>query len=210
MLEQAGCGDCGVVDHGNEGVDYLGEVMGWDVGRHAHSDAARSIKQQLGNRCRQDHRLLKGSIIVRAIGDGLAAQVAEQLLGQGSQLGLGITHSRSAIAIERAEVALAVHQRVTQRERLGHAHHRLVGGLVAMGMVFAQHLAHYRRGLAWLGVAAQTQVLEHGVKEPSLHRLQAIAHVWERPRRDDAQRIVEVAFFCFAAEVCREDALRHG
>ena len=50
--------------------------MGWDVGRHAHSDAARSIKQQLGNRCRQDHRLLKGSIIVRAIGDGLAAQVA--------------------------------------------------------------------------------------------------------------------------------------
>src|SRR5205823_9416860 len=79
VLEQAGCSDFGVVDHGDEGVDYLGEVMGRDVGRHAHSDAARSIKQQLGNRCRQDHRLLKSSIIVRAVRDGLAVQVAEQL-----------------------------------------------------------------------------------------------------------------------------------
>ena len=44
-----------------------------------------------------------------------------------------------------------------------------------------------------LGVGAQVLVVQHRVQDAALHRLQAVAHVGQRARRDDAQRVVQVA-----------------
>ena len=41
-------GDIRVIDHGHIGVDHLPQVMGGDVGGHAHGDAAAAVDQKVG------------------------------------------------------------------------------------------------------------------------------------------------------------------
>ena len=59
-------------------------------------------------------------------------------------------------------------------------------------MVVAHHVADDLRALAVLGVGGQV-LLPHRVEDAALHRLEAVAHVGQRARRDDRQRVVEVA-----------------
>ncbi len=47
--------------------------------------------------------------------------------------------------------------------------------------------------LAELGVGVEVQVGVHRVEDAPLHRLQAVAHVGQRARGDDADRVVQVA-----------------
>src|SRR3989304_2221219 len=58
------------------------------------------------------------------------------------------------VVVDRAEVALAVHQRVAHGEVLGQAHHRLIDGAVAVGVVLAQDLADDTGALLVLGAGA--------------------------------------------------------
>ena len=57
------------------------------------------------------------------------------------QARFGVAHRRRRIAVDRAEIALAVDQRQAHREILRHPHHRVVDRLVAMRMVFTHHVA---------------------------------------------------------------------
>ena len=59
-------------------------------------------------------------------------------------------------------------------------------------MVAAHHVADDLRALPVLGVGRQV-LLPHRVEDAALHRLQAVAHVGQRARGDDRQRVVEVA-----------------
>ena len=59
-------------------------------------------------------------------------------------------------------------------------------------MVAAHHVADDLGALAVLGVGSQV-LLPHRVEDAALHRLQAVADVGQRARRDDRQRVVEVA-----------------
>ena len=59
-------------------------------------------------------------------------------------------------------------------------------------MVAAHHVADDLRALAVLGVGGQV-LLPHRVEDAALHRLQAVAHVGQRARRDDRERVVEIA-----------------
>ena len=207
--QQAGGADVGVLQHGQQSAHHLMKIMRRDVGRHADGDAAGAVQQQLGDGCGQDDRFVNRGVVVRTVGNRVAAQIPEQLLGQGRQLGLGIAHGRSVIAVQRAEITLAMHQRVAHGEGLGQADHGVIRGLVAVGVIFAQHLADYRRGFARSGVAAQAQVLEHGVQQPPLDRFQPVAHVGQRPRGNNAQGVVQIALFGLLAQVCRENPLCH-
>ena len=99
---------------------------------------------------------------------------------------------RGAVAVERSEVARAVDERIAQRERLRHADERLVERGVAVRMVVAHHVADDLRALAVLGVGGEV-LLPHRVEDAALHRLQAVANVGQRARRDDRERVVQVA-----------------
>jgi len=59
----------------------------------------------------QDRGLALGIVVVRDEVDGLAIDVGEQLAGDARQTRLGCSASRRGIAVDGAEVALAVDQR---------------------------------------------------------------------------------------------------
>ena len=78
----------------------------------------------------------------------------EHLVADAREAALGVAHRRGAVAVERAEVARAVDERVAQREGLRHAHQRLVERGVAVRVVAAHHVADDLGALAVLGVDA--------------------------------------------------------
>jgi allophanate hydrolase subunit 2 len=94
-------------------------------------------------------------VVVRAPLDRVGAEVGEHLLGDRRQACLGVAVGGRRVAVERAEVALAVHQRVAQREVLGHAHHGVVRRGVAVRVVLADHLADDLRRLPRLAPASR-------------------------------------------------------
>src|SRR5690606_27938414 len=90
-----------------------------------------------------------------------------------------------------AEVAVAVHQRVAEAEVLRHAHHGVVDGRVAVGVVFPHHVADDTGRLAVLAIGPQAQ-LGHAVQDTALHRFEPVAHVRQGAVHDDAHRVVDV------------------
>ena len=99
---------------------HLAQVVRRDVGGHADRDAGRAVDQQVGQLGRQHGRLLLGAVVVRLEVDRLLVDVGQQLGGDRRQAGLGVAHRGGAVAVDRAEVALAVDERVAHREVLGH------------------------------------------------------------------------------------------
>ena len=95
------------------------------------------------------------------------------------------------VAVDRAEVALAVDQRVAQGEILRHARHRVVDGAIAVRVILAEHLADDTGGLLVRRAGPEAHVV-HGVQDAPLHRLQAIARIGQRARHDHAHGVIEV------------------
>ena len=105
---------------------------------------------------------------------------------------LGIAVGRGIIAVDIAEIALAVDQRVARGKILGEAHQRVVDRLVAVRMEIAHHVADdlcrflERRA----GIEAQQP---HAVEDAPVHRLEPVARVRQRAMHDGRKRIGEIA-----------------
>ncbi len=180
-----------LVDEIGDGVADLAQVVGRDVGGHAHRDTRRTVDQQVGQPRGQYLWLLEGVIEVGDEVHRVAVDVGQRLLGNGSQASLGVAHGRWGVVVHAAEVALAVDQGEAQGEVLRQPHHRFVHGGVAVRVVLAQHLAHNAGALLVVRARPQAQ-FGHGVEDAPLHRLETVADVGQRPRHDDAHGIVEV------------------
>ena len=128
-----------VVDHEGDGVGDLGQVVRRHVGRHADGDAAGAVDEQVGQHGRQHGRLFEAVVEVGAPIDRVHVDVGQHGVGDARQAGLGVTHGGGAVAVDRAEVALAVDQRVAQAKVLRHARHGVVDGGVAVGVILTQH-----------------------------------------------------------------------
>ncbi len=79
--------------------------------------------------------------------DGLLVDVGEQLGRDAGQAAFGVSIRGRRVAVDRAEVALAVDERVAHREVLRHADQRVVDGGVAVRVVLTEHLADDLRAL---------------------------------------------------------------
>ena len=119
---------------------------------------------------------------------------------------LGVTHRRGGVAVDRTEVALPVDQQVAQRERLRHAHQRVVHRLVAVRMVLADDVADDARGLVVRAVGVRAELV-HREQHAAVHRLQAVADVGKRAPHDHAHGVIEVAAAHLVFEVDRDDFL---
>jgi hypothetical protein len=103
--------------------------------------------------------------------DRAVAELGQQHVGIFREPRLGVAHRGEALRIvRRAEVALAVDQRITIRERLRHQHERLVACRIAVRMELADHVADRARGFLRLRARVEAE-LAHRVDDAPLHRL---------------------------------------
>ncbi len=181
----------GIVDQREAGVDDLAEIVRRDVGRHADGDAAGAVDEQVRELRRQHHRLALGIVVVRLEIDGVLVDVLEQRIGDLGEAHLGVAHRRGRIAVDRAEIALAVDQRQAHGEILRHAHQRVIDRLVAMGMVFADDVADHAGGLA-IRLVPFVAGLVHRIEDAPVHRLEPVAHVGQRAGHDHAHGVIEI------------------
>jgi hypothetical protein len=77
------------------------------------------------------------------------------------------------------------------RKVLSHAHHGIIDRRVTVRVVLAQHLTDDAGALAGGAIGLQAQA-PHGKENAPLHRLEAVAHVRQGARGDDAHGIVQV------------------
>ena len=126
-----------VIDQVGDAVGDLVQVVRRDVGRHADRNARSAVNQQVGQQRGQHARLLQRAVEVVVEVDRFLVNVGEHLHRDRRETRLGIAHGRGAIAVERAKIALTVHERVAHGEVLRHAHERIVDGHIAVWVVFA-------------------------------------------------------------------------
>ena len=190
VLHQAGQVQLGVVDEGHRPVDDLAEVVGRDVGGHAHGDAGGAVDQQVGEPAGQHGGLFFGLVKVETEVHRVLVDVGEQLHGHPAHPGLGVSVGGRGVAVHAAEVALTVHQRVAHGEILRQTHHGVIDRGVAVGVVAAQHRTHGVGALA-VGVLGVVAPLVHGVEDAPVHRLQAVPHVGQGAGDDDGHGVIK-------------------
>ena len=192
VAAQLGAGEIRVVEQFDQRRADLAKVVRRHVRRHADRDAGRAVDQQVRNACRQHDRLGLGAVVVRAEVDRVLIDLGQHLVGDAGETAFGVAHRRGAVTVQRAEVAGAIDEGIPERKRLRHPDQHLVQRHVAMRVIAAHHVAHHLRALAMLHIGGQV-LLPHRVQDAALYRLEAVADVGQRARRDHRQRVVQVA-----------------
>ena len=198
----------GVLEQVDRGRDDLDEVVRRHVGRHADRDAGRAVDEQVRVGGRQHGGLLELAVVVRDEVDDVLVEVLGERERRGREPRLGVAGCGGSV-IERAEVAVAVHERHAQRERLREAHERVVDRRVAVGVELSHHLADDAGALDVAAIGAQAHV-GHLVQDAALHRLQPVARVGQRARVDDRVRVLEERPLHLRRDVDVFDALFDG
>ena len=189
----------GIRQQREAGVRDLRQIVRRDVGRHAHGNARRAVDEQVRQPCGQHRRLHLLAVVVRHEIDRLPVDVGQHLAGDLLQPALRVAVGSRAVAVDRAEIPLAVDQRVAEREFLHHPDQRLVGRRIPVRVVLAEHVADHARALHVRSVPYGVGLV-HREQHPPVHRLQPVADVRQRPAHDYAHRIIEVGMAHFGLE----------
>ena len=123
------------------GVDQFADVVRRDRRRHPDRDSARPVREQVREQAREHLGLFLFAIVGWPEIDRAVVEPGHQLGRDCRQARLGVAVGRGIIAVDVAEIALAVDQWVAQREILREADHRVVDALVAVRVIFADHVA---------------------------------------------------------------------
>jgi hypothetical protein len=198
-----------VVDQRQAGVDDLAQIVRRDVGGHAHRDSPRAIDQQVRNARRQNHRLLLPPVVVGLEVDRVLLDVGQERGSGARHAALGVAHAGRRIAVDRAEVPLAVDERHAHGERLRHAHQGVVDRLVAVRVEAAQHVADHARALG-VALVGRHPELVHRVQDAAVHGLQTVARVRKRARDDHAHGVVEVGSLELVLDADEGDPVMRG
>ncbi len=180
-----------IVDVGAAAVDDLAQVVRRHVGGHAHGNAVAAVDQQVRNLRRHDAGLDERVVEVVLHVDGVLLKVVHDVLAHLRQAALGVTHGCRRVAVDGAEVALAVNQRVAHVPLLGHAHQGTVDRRVAVGVILTQHLADDARALL-VRLCRNVIDAHHAVQDAAVDGLETITHIREGTSHDDGHRIIDV------------------
>ena len=118
----------------------------------------------------------------------------------------GVPHGRRRIAIHRAEISLAVDQRIAHRERLRHSDQRIVNRRIAVRMKLAEHLADDLGALARGPVVVQPHFMQ-AIQNTPMDGLQAISDVGQRSADDHAHGVIEIRALHLVFDIDRESDL---
>ena len=133
--QQVLAGRFGVVDQVLHARGDLAQVVRRDVCGHADGDPGGPVDEQVRDARGQHSRLFVRAVVVRDHVDRLLLDVRHKVAGDRRQPGLGVPHGSRRVAVDAAEVALPIDQRIAQREGLRHAHERVIHGRVAVRVV---------------------------------------------------------------------------
>jgi hypothetical protein len=120
-----------------------------------------------------------GSTRCRRRSGGNRPRLVDAVQQQARHLGhprFGVAHRGRVIAVDVAEIALAVDQRIALREILREPDQRVIDRLIAVRMVFADDVADHARRLLERLAGIEPQ-LPHGEQQPPVHRFEPIARV---------------------------------
>jgi protease I len=182
----------GVFDQQQCRVDDLGDVVTRDVGRHAHGDSGRTVGQEIRKQAREDFGLFLLAVVGRVEIDSALVEPGHQPDRGLGQPRFGIAVGGGIIPVDVPEIALPFDQRIAQREILGEPDHCIVDRLVAVRMVLADHVADHA-GRFLEGVGGVELQLPHRPQQAAVDRLQPVAQVGQRTRRDRRQGIDQIA-----------------
>ena len=170
VLHQAVERDVGVVDHRADAVEHLAHIVRGDIRRHADRDAGRAVDEDVREVGGQDARLLQAVVVVRVKIDGVLVDVPQHLDRELAHPRLGVSVGGRGVAVDGAEVAVAVHEHVAHRKILREAHERVVHRNVAVRVVAAEHGAD-RIGALSVRLFRPQAVLVHRVQDAPVHGL---------------------------------------
>ncbi len=132
------------------------------------------------------------AVIARPEIDGVFVDAVEQQPRDLGQARFGVAVGGGVIAVDIAEIALAVDQRIARGKILRQPHQRVVDRLVAMRMEIAHHVADDLRRLLESRAGIEPQQ-PHAVEDAPVHGLEPVARVGQRAVHDGRQRIGEIA-----------------
>jgi hypothetical protein len=193
-----------VVDQVQRGLAELGGVVGRDRGRHADGDAGGAVGQQVREGAGQDDGLLVLLIVGEAEIDRVLGDAGQKLGRDLRHARLGVAHGGGVIAVDIAEIALAVDERVAHGEPLREAApaRRRSTGRHAGGTCPSPRR---RCGRIWQNPGRGSAAEPHGVHDAPVHGLQPVAHIGQRAVHDGRQRIGEIALLERLLQVDRFD-----
>ena len=180
--------------------------MGRDIGGHADGYAGGTVHEQVGKTRGQDLWLLTALVEVGVPVHGVLFNIAEHLVRDLGHSGLGVSVGCRGISVHRAEVAVALYERVAHGEVLREPDERVVDRLVAVRVVVTQHVADCG-GAFFESLIRGKSALIHRVEYAPVHGLEPVPHVRQRPAHDDAHGIAHVALFHLANDLARDDLL---
>ena len=189
-----------LLEHVDQRVHHLAQVVRRDGGGHADGDAGGAVDQQVGDGGGQHGRLVERVVEVAGEIDRVLVDIGQHVQRGSGQAGFGVAHGRRRIAIHRAEVALSIHQHGAHGEILRHARHGFVHRRVAVRVILAQHLADDTGGFLVGRVGAHAHVV-HGVQDAPLDRLQAVAGIRQGARDDHAHGVIEVRLLHLVVDI---------
>ncbi|EKE17239.1 MAG: hypothetical protein ACD_10C00550G0001 [uncultured bacterium] len=171
--------------------NHFVQVVRRDIGRHADRNTGRTVDQQIGNARRHDQRLMLRAVVVRSEINCFLVEVFQQLVADLGHAHFGVPHRRGVVAIDRTEVALAIHQHVTQRKILRHADNGVIHRGIAVRVVLTDHIADDtgRFLVSFVPVVIQ---LVHREQNTAMYRLQAVTRIRQRPANDHAHRVIQI------------------
>jgi hypothetical protein len=87
-----------------------------------------------------------------------------------------VSHCRRRIAIDGAEITLAIHEQVTHGEGLRHSNDGVVDGGIAVRVVFTNHVTHDPSRLL-VGLVVVVAEFSHCVQHAAVNGLEAVSDI---------------------------------
>ena len=189
------------------------QVVRRNIGGHAYGNTGRTVEQQVGHLGRKHGRFLQRIVIVGQEIDGFLIQIRQKLACQTRHAHFGVTHGGGGVAVQRAEVALPVHQRIAHGKILRHAHKRVVYRRVAVRVILTDNVADDAGRLLVRPVVAVGKLVLREHNAP-VHGLQAVARIGNGASYDDRKRVFQIGLTQFLLNadfrLCVFQLLRHG
>ena len=184
-------GRFGALEQQHAGLGRLLQIMRRYFRRHADRNPRRTVQKHERQLCGKLDGLGKIPVVVGHEVDRPLIELLEKELGDRHEARFRIAHRGLRVAVARAEVSLPGDERVAHGKVLRHAHERVVDRLVAVRMIFAEHVAHDARRLHVLCIPADAHAV-HVDENAALHGLLAVGNLGQRPALHDRHRVLEI------------------